>query len=338
MEGDSLQTFKILALETSCDETAAAVVDSSYRVHSSVVSSQIEFHRRFGGVVPEIASRKHVENINFVIEQALEEAQVALKDIDVIAATRGPGLIGALLVGMTAAKALAFVLNKPVVFVDHIEAHIWSNFLDGQNPELPALALVVSGGHTSFYFLNRQKKLKLLGETIDDAVGEAFDKVAKMLDLPYPGGPHIEKVARHASNPPEFPRPMIDSDDLNFSFSGLKTAVLYYLKKHPEASVADVAAGFQQAIIDVLVKKTEKALEKYPVRSVLLAGGVVANRALRESFIKFADEKGITVSFPQFKYCTDNAAMIGARAVDHVIRGEMGDFRTEAYSITRTAV
>lgn len=333
-----MKPFKVLALETSCDETAAAVVDSSYRVLSSVVASQVEFHQRFGGVVPEIASRKHVENINFVIQQALEEAGMGFKDIDAVAATQGPGLIGALLVGMTAAKAIAFALKKPVVFVDHIEAHIWSNFLDGKKPELPALTLVVSGGHTSFYYLSEAKELELLGETIDDAVGEAFDKVAKVLGLPYPGGPHIEEAARKAVSPPEFPRPLAGSDDLNFSFSGLKTAVLYYLKKHPHASAADVAAGFQNAVIDVLVKKTRKALEKYPVKSLLLAGGVVANRTLRERFNEFADKQGIKVGFPQFKYCTDNAAMVGGRAVDLIIQGKTGSFKTEAYSISRTGV
>lgn len=325
----------ILALETSCDETSAAVVDLDKNVLSNVVSSQVEFHREFGGVVPEIAARKHVETINFVVESALKNAGVDLKDIDYFAATRGPGLIGALLIGMTTAKAYAFCLKKPLVFVDHIEAHIWANFLNGNKPPLPAVALVVSGGHTSFYYLNESLELKLLGETIDDAVGEAFDKVAKILNLPYPGGPEIEKAAQKSNNPVEFVRPYIDSGDFNFSFSGIKTAVLYYIRKNPYAKVEDVARGFQEAVIDVLIAKTKQVISTYPVKSLLLAGGVVANRALRSAFSQLSNELGIAVSFPQFEYCTDNAAMIGARAADRIIRGQSDDYSTPAYSTSR---
>jgi N6-L-threonylcarbamoyladenine synthase len=325
----------ILALETSCDETAAAVVDFDKNVLSNVVATQIDFHRRFGGVVPEIASRKHVENINFVVQEALTRAGVNYIDIDVYAATKGPGLIGALLIGMITAKAYAFVLNKPLVFVDHIEAHIWANFLNGQNPKLPALALVVSGGHTSFFWLDKNKNLTLLGETIDDAVGEAFDKVAKILELPYPGGPVIEKLAAKGENPVRFVRPYIDSGDLNFSFSGIKTAVLYYLRKHPEAKKEDISAGFQEAIIEVLTRKTEMAIEKYRPLSILLAGGVIANKAIRAAFSKLGEERGISVSFPQFEYCTDNAAMVGARAADLFLAGQKDGFEEPAYSTQR---
>lgn len=325
----------VLAIETSCDETAASIVDFSLNVLSNVVASQVDYHRKFGGVVPEIASRKHVENINHVVQLALENAGIQFNDVDLIAATRGPGLIGALLIGMTAAKAYAFTLRKPVVFVDHIESHIWANFLNGSKPSLPAVTLVISGGHTSFYYLDAQKKLTLLGETIDDAVGEAFDKVAKILNLPYPGGPEIERKAKESTNPVDFVRPYLDSGDLNFSFSGLKTAVLYYLKKHPEARIEDVAAGFQEAVIDVLIKKTEVAVKKHKVKSVLLAGGVVANKTLRKAFTDFGATMGIEVNFPQFEYCTDNAAMVGARAVEAFLAGQVDDFATPAYSTVR---
>lgn len=325
----------VLAIETSCDETGAAVVDFNYNVLSNIVASQVEYHRKFGGVVPEIASRKHVENINFVVNSALEKAGVSFADIDVFASTKGPGLIGALLIGMATAKSYALVYKKPLVFVDHIEAHIWSNFLDGKKPKLPAITLVVSGGHTSFYLLNENRNLVSIGETIDDAVGEAFDKVAKILNLPYPGGPEIEKIASYSRNPVEFVRPYLDSGDLNFSFSGLKTAVLYYLRKNPDAKKEDVAAGFQNSVIDVLIKKTEQAISKYKVKSVLLAGGVIANRAIRNSFNEFSKRTGIEVSFPQFEYCTDNAAMVGARAVDSFLAGNIGSFSEPAYSTIR---
>jgi len=325
----------ILAVETSCDETAAAVVDFDKNVLSSVVASQVEFHRKFGGVVPEIASRKHVERINFVVEEALEQAGVSFDSIDVYSATKGPGLIGALLIGMVTAKAYAFVFSRPLVFVDHIEAHIWANFLNGKQPPLPAVALVVSGGHTSFYWLDEDKNLTLLGETIDDAVGEAYDKVAKILELPYPGGPEVEKLATRRKNPVEFVRPYLDSGDLNFSFSGIKTAVLYYLRKNPEAAKEDVAAGFQEAVIDVLVKKSEVAIDRYRPLSLLLAGGVIANRAIKEAFLKLAERKGIEVSFPQPEFCTDNAAMVGARAADLFLTGQIDNFETPGYSIQR---
>ncbi|MCX7832215.1 MAG: tRNA (adenosine(37)-N6)-threonylcarbamoyltransferase complex transferase subunit TsaD [Actinobacteria bacterium] len=325
----------VLAIETSCDETAAAVVDFNYNVLSNIVASQVEYHRKFGGVVPEIASRKHVENINFVVDSALEKAGVSFSDIDVFASTKGPGLIGALLVGMATAKSYALVYRKPLIFVDHIEAHIWSNFLDGKKPKLPAITLVVSGGHTSFYLLDENRNLMSIGETIDDAVGEAFDKVAKILNLPYPGGPEIEKIARESKNPVEFVRPYLDSGDLNFSFSGLKTAVLYYLRKNPDAKKEDVAAGFQNSVIDVLVQKTEQAIRKYRANSVLLAGGVIANSAIRNAFIEFSKKEGVEVSFPQFQYCTDNAAMVGARAVDSFLAGKIGSFSEPAYSTVR---
>lgn len=325
----------ILAIETSCDETSAAVVDDQKFVLSNVVASQVEFHRKFGGVVPEIASRKHLENINFVVGEALEKAGLTFKDIDYYAATNGPGLIGALLIGMTTAKSYAFVYDRPLVFVDHVESHIWANFLNGNEPELPAVAYVISGGHTSLYLMNEKKEIEVIGSTLDDAVGEAFDKVAKILGLPYPGGPEIEKLAEKSKNPVSFPRPAIDSPDLNFSFSGLKTAVLYFYRKNPDREISDIARGFQDAVIDVLISKARRALEEMGLKSLIIAGGVIANKALRHAFMRFAEEEGVNLSFPQFEYCTDNAAMIGARAADAILQGQMGNYSTAAYAISR---
>lgn len=327
-----------LAIETSCDETSAAVVDFNYRVLSNVVASQIPFHKEFGGVVPEIASRKHVELLNYIVRRALKESKVNFGNIEFVSATRGPGLIGSLMVGLTAAKGFAFALRKPMVFVDHIESHIWANFLGGKKPELPAVCLVISGGHTNFYRMDKDLKLKLLGATLDDAVGEAFDKVAHVLGLSYPGGPEIEKLAEKSKNPYKFPRPMIDSGDLNVSLSGLKTAVAYFVKKNPDASPEDIAFGFQQAVCDMLIKKLDFALKKYNPQSILIAGGVIANTYLRRKFSQFSDRKKIAMSFPQFEYCTDNAAMVAARAIFRYCAGQRDNFQSEAYSITRTGV
>lgn len=330
----------ILAIETSCDETAAAVVDFERNVHSNVVASQVKFHAEFGGVVPEIAARKHVELINFIVEEALQRSDVKIDDIVAIAATQGPGLIGSLLIGMAAAKTYALTWGKPLVLVDHIEAHIWANFIGCAFPALPAVCLVVSGGHTSLYLLDENLELKLLGETIDDAVGEAFDKVAKVLNLPYPGGPEIEKAALLSQNPIAFPKPMISSKDLNFSLSGLKTAVAYYVKERglDNISVSDVAAGFQNSVGDVLATKLARAVERYAPKSILNAGGVIANKAIRKRIADEACRLGIEVCFPQFEYCTDNAAMIGAIATHLYCTGQRDSFEAEAYSITRTNV
>lgn len=330
----------ILAIETSCDETSASVVDLEKFVLSNVVASQVEFHKIFGGVVPEIASRKHVELLNLVVEKAMKEAGITHKDIAAVAATRGPGLIGALLVGMTAAKVYAYAWRKKLIFVDHIEAHIWANFLNGASWKLPAVCLVVSGGHTSLYYLDEEKNVKLIGETIDDAVGEAYDKVARVLGLPYPGGPAIEKISLESKSPVAFPRPMISSEDLNFSLSGLKTAVAYYVQKKglKNVNVADVACGFQNAIAEVLALKLKRAVIEYKPQSVLTAGGVIANKAIRAKISEELKDLNVPISFPQFEYCTDNAAMVGARAVDLFLAGKEDDFETEAYSITRTGV
>jgi len=330
----------ILAIETSCDETAAAVVGLDRSVRSSVVASQVDLHRRFGGVVPEIASRAHVETVNAVVAQALEDAGVEPEDLAAVAVTQGPGLIGALLVGMTAAKTYAFAWSKPIVYVDHIEAHIWANFVGGEETPLPAVCLVVSGGHTTLYWMDERQQLTVIGETIDDAVGEAYDKVARLLGLPYPGGPHVDRLAHEARTPVRFPVPLAESPGFDFSLSGLKTAVAYHVREHAERGFepADVAAGFQQAVVDMLVLKLKRAIRHFQPRSVLAAGGVIANSAIRAAFTNLSAQLGIPLRFPHFSLCTDNAAMVGMRAVDLFLAGQIGELDAPAYSITRTRV
>ena len=330
------KTTTILSIETSCDETAAAVIrydDTELTVLSSVVSSQIELHAQYGGVVPNLAAREHVRNIIPVIEETLEKAGITRDDIDAIAVTQGPGLIPALLVGVSAAKTLALVWEKPLMGIHHIEGHIYANFIgkmqeDSASSIFPLLALVVSGGHTQLVLMRDHFKYEILGETRDDAAGEAFDKVARILGLPYPGGPAIaERAAHHAGKDggtdPEFrlPRPMLDSDDLDFSFSGLKTAVLYLVKenearKTDEDFINEVAHEFQAAVVDVLVAKTRKAIEEHAPKTVIIAGGVSANEELRNRLRNSIGTGFPDTAFmmPEFRYSLDNAAMIGAAA------------------------
>lgn len=292
MKTDSVN---ILGIETSCDETAAAIVTDGSIVKSSIVASQIKLHEKYGGVVPELASREHVEKIYPVIKEAIEQAQVTKEDIDAIAVANQPGLAMALVVGVTAAKTLSFAWQKPLIAINHLHAHLQSAMLAEQNLVLPAVALVVSGGHTSLFDCESPLELTLLGSTIDDAAGEAFDKVASILRLPYPGGPSIEKAAKNG-NPKAiaFPRSLIAPDSLDFSFSGLKTAVLYHCRGQDmkgqnmadsmsEQEIADIAASFQAAVVDVLVKKTKRAADRIGAKTVLLGGGVAANSALREA-------------------------------------------------------
>jgi N6-L-threonylcarbamoyladenine synthase len=330
----------ILAIETSCDETAAAVVGVDRSVRSSVVASQIDLHARFGGVVPEIASRAHVETVNATVAHALEEAEIEPGDLAAVAVTQGPGLIGALLVGMTAAKTYAFAWNKPIVYVDHIEAHIWANFVDGEEAPLPAVCLVVSGGHTTLYWMDERRQLSVIGETIDDAVGEAYDKVARLLGLPYPGGPHVDRLAQAARNPVRFPVPLAESPGFDFSLSGLKTAVAYYVREYEGRGFepADVAAGFQQAVVDMLVLKLKRAIRHFQPKSVLAAGGVIANSAIRAALTNLSAQVGLPLRFPHLSLCTDNAVMVGVRAADLFLAGQTGSFDAPAYSITRTRV
>ena len=316
----------ILAIESSCDETAAAVVKNGREVLSNVISSQIDLHTLYGGVVPEIASRKHIEKINQVIEQAIVEAGVTFETIDAIAVTYGPGLVGALLVGVSAAKALAFGLKKPLIGVHHIEGHISANFIENKELKPPFVCLVVSGGHSHLVKVKDYGEYEILGRTRDDAAGEAFDKVARAIGLGYPGGPKIDKVSREGN--PEaihFPRAKVGESEYDFSFSGLKSAVLNYLNscqmKGEEINQADVAASFQKAVVDVLVDHSVNAVKKYGFHKFAIAGGVASNSHLREALKKECDKNGIDFYHPSPIYCTDNAAMIGVAAYYEYIKG-----------------
>ena len=317
--------IKILAIESSCDETAAAVVVNGRDVRSNVISSQIALHTLYGGVVPEIASRKHIEKINQVIEQALSDASVTLDDIDAIGVTYGPGLVGALLVGVAEAKAISYAKNIPLVGVHHIEGHISANYIENKELEPPFLCLVVSGGHTHLVKVLDYGKYEILGRTRDDAAGEAFDKVARAIGLGYPGGPKIEKVS-HEGNPHamEFPRAKIGPYD--FSFSGLKSAVLNYINgcnmKGIEVVQADVAASFQKAVTDVLVGNAMKAIDEFKMDKFAIAGGVASNGTLREAMREACEKKGVKFYHPSPIFCTDNAAMIGAAAYYDFLAGK----------------
>ncbi|MFJ7941931.1 tRNA (adenosine(37)-N6)-threonylcarbamoyltransferase complex transferase subunit TsaD [Peribacillus sp. NPDC096622] len=304
----------ILGIETSCDETAAAVIKNGTEILSNVVASQIESHKRFGGVVPEIASRHHVEQITIVLEEALLQAGVTYEDLDAIAVTEGPGLVGALLIGVNAAKAVAFAHGIPIVGTHHIAGHIYANRLI-QEIEYPALSLVVSGGHTELVLLEEPGSFKVIGETRDDAAGEAYDKVARTLGLPYPGGPHIDRLAQIGSPSLKLPRAWLDGS-YDFSFSGLKSAVINTLhnaeQRGEKIEPKDLAASFQASVIEVLVMKTVKAAKEYNVKQVLLAGGVAANKGLREALAEAFKDLPMDISIPPLYLCTDNAAMIGA--------------------------
>jgi N6-L-threonylcarbamoyladenine synthase len=304
----------VLGIETSCDETAAALVMGGNDVISSVVSSQIEIHADFGGVVPEIASRAHLEALNPVIARAIVEAGVEERRIDAIACTYGPGLIGALLIGVSAAKALALAWEKPFVAVNHLEAHLYSAFLEDPTLEFPLVVLLVSGGHTMLVEMQDHGRYHMLGQTIDDAAGEAFDKVARFLELGYPGGPAIDAAALNGDpDYVRFPRAMRDDpDNLDFSFSGLKTAVVNYVRKHPDVSSADVAASFQAAVVDVLVTKTRRAAQRVGAKGIVLGGGVAANSLLREELLGACAKDDVRGFLPSRDMCTDNAAMIAA--------------------------
>lgn len=311
--------MKILAIESSCDETAAAVVEDGRQVLSNVISSQIDLHRLYGGVVPEIASRKHIERINQVIQQALDDADIKLEDIDAVGVTYGPGLVGALLVGVAEAKAISYARGLPLVGVHHIEGHISANYIEHPELEPPFLCLVVSGGHTQLAIVEDYGKLRILGSTRDDAAGEAFDKVARAIGLPYPGGPEIDKLAREG-NPQAitFPRARIDGAPYDFSFSGVKSAVLNYLNHHKmqgkEIEKADLAASFQQSVVSVLTDHTMRAAEEFHMDRVAVAGGVAANQCLRKAMKQACEKRELTLYYPSPVYCTDNAAMIGVAA------------------------
>ncbi|MCI8980074.1 MAG: tRNA (adenosine(37)-N6)-threonylcarbamoyltransferase complex transferase subunit TsaD [Clostridia bacterium] len=310
-----MKDILILGIESSCDETAAAVVKNGREVLSNVINTQIALHKKFGGVVPEVASRRHIETIDAVIDEALSEANVTFNDIDAIAVTYGPGLVGALLVGVSTAKALAFALDKPLVAVHHIKGHIMANFVSHKNLEPPFICLVASGGHSHIVAVEDYTKLEIMGRTRDDAAGEAFDKIARVLGLGYPGGPLIDKLAKEG-NPDavQFPRVRMDNDSLDFSFSGVKTAVINYLHKleqnGEEYNKADIAASFQNAVTDVLCEHTLEAALRRGSKTIALAGGVASNSALREKMTRTAEKQRIKVVYPEPVLCTDNAVMI----------------------------
>ncbi len=302
----------VLGIETSCDETAAAVVVGGHIVRSSVVSSQVDIHARFGGVVPEIASRAHVDLLTPVIAESLVKSGVDGPDLQAVAATVGPGLVGSLLVGVSTAKALALVWDVPFVAVNHLEAHLYAALVEDPSLELPLVVLLVSGGHTMLIEMEGHGRYRLLGSTIDDAAGEAFDKVGRYLGLGYPGGPAIDRIAMEGDpHAIAFPRAMYH-DGLDFSFSGLKTAVVNHVRKHPDVATADVAASFQEAVVDVLVTKARRAAQQVGAKGLVLGGGVAANSSLRERFLSACVEDGIRGFLPSRAMCTDNAAMVAA--------------------------
>ncbi|AOM84116.1 tRNA (adenosine(37)-N6)-threonylcarbamoyltransferase complex transferase subunit TsaD [Salisediminibacterium beveridgei] len=307
----------ILAIETSCDETAAAVIEGGRVIRSNVVASQVESHKRFGGVVPEIASRHHVDQITVIIEEAVEQAGIRLEDLDAVAVTEGPGLIGALLVGVNAAKALAFTLDIPLIGVHHIAGHLYANHLV-EPLTFPLVALVVSGGHTELIHMEADGRYEVMGETRDDAVGEAYDKVARTLGLPYPGGPHIDRLAHEGEETLTLPRSWLEAGSFDFSFSGLKSAVINTLhnarQRDEKIPVENLAASFQASVIDVLVDKTIRAVKEKQVNHLIVAGGVAANKGLRAALKDACGREGIQLTIPPLHLCTDNAAMIGAAA------------------------
>jgi N6-L-threonylcarbamoyladenine synthase len=316
-----------LGIETSCDETAVAVVEDGFRIRSNLIASQVDLHERFGGVVPEVAARAHVEALNPLMQESLDAAGIGFGDLAGVAVTVGPGLVGALLTGMAAAKAVALATGADLIGVNHLEGHIWANFLEHGPPDPPYVALVVSGGHTMIVHMPGAHRHEVLGQTLDDAAGEAFDKVARLIGLGFPGGPALDRLARDGDpGAIRFPRAMEDSGDFSFSMSGLKTAVLRYVKTERaegrDLNPADVAASFQEAIVDVQVKKTVEAATKLGVPTILLGGGVVANTRLRERMLAAGEAAGLRVRFPPLDLCTDNAAMIACVGAARLALGE----------------
>ncbi len=307
----------ILGIETSCDETAAAVVEDGKKILSNIISSQIEIHREYGGVVPEIASRHHIKNITNIIEEALNASGKKLEEMDYIAVTYAPGLIGALLVGISVAKGMSYSSNIPLVPVHHLKGHIYSNFIEN-DIELPAVCLIVSGGHTNIVYMKEDHSFEAMGQTLDDAVGESYDKIARVMGIGYPGGPVIDKLSKIGDSKfLKIPKPQVEGE-FDFSFSGIKTSVINFINKskmkNEEFKVEDLAASFQTGVVDMLVGKTIKAAEKKGAKSIIIAGGVAANSLLREKMENSAAQKGIKVYYPALKYCTDNGAMIGVAA------------------------
>lgn len=330
-----MEDVLILGIESSCDETAAAVVKNGREVLSNVINSQIDIHKRYGGVVPEIASRCHIEAVNTVIDEALEKAGVTFSDIDAIAVTYGPGLVGALLVGVSAAKALSYALKKPLVNVHHIKGHICSNYVAHHDLKPPFVCLVASGGHSHIVYAKDFLEYEIMGMTRDDAAGEAFDKIARVLGLGYPGGPKIDALAKEGDpHSVEFPRVKMAEDSLDFSFSGVKTAVINHIhkldQKGEEYNKADIAASFQEAVCDALVSHTIEAAKRKNLKTIVIAGGVASNSALREKMTTEAQKRGIDVLYPPPVLCTDNAVMIASAGYYEYISGVRADMRLNA--------
>lgn len=341
---NELESCYILAVETSCDETSVAVVKDGKEVLSNLIASQVETHKAFGGVVPEVASRKHVENITLMLEEAVRKAGIGLNDLSAIAVTQGPGLVGALLVGVVAATSLSLALNKPLIGTHHIAGHIYANRLVA-DLEYPCMALVVSGGHTELVYMKSEGNFEVIGRTRDDAVGEAYDKVARAIGFPYPGGPHVDRLALEAEEAVDLPRVWLESDSYDFSFSGLKSAVLNVVNQRKMRGEpileSAIARGFQESVVEVLVTKAIRAVRAYEAKQLLLCGGVAANRGLRKELERQCREEGIELIIPPFEYCTDNAAMIGAAAYLKWKNGQfvgldlkaMPQFSLEAWSV-----
>ncbi|MFA5527318.1 MAG: tRNA (adenosine(37)-N6)-threonylcarbamoyltransferase complex transferase subunit TsaD [Peptostreptococcales bacterium] len=326
----------ILAIESSCDETAVSISKNGRDILSNIIATQIKIHEEFGGVVPEIASRHHLDNINHVIDEALKEAELEFHDLDAIAVTYGPGLVGALLVGLSTAKALSYALHIPLIGVHHIEGHICANYIAHKELKPPFLGLILSGGHTHIIDVLDYQKYDVLGKTRDDAVGEAYDKVARVLGLGYPGGPKIDEIAKKGKGDAiAFPRVSLEKGSLDFSFSGIKTAVLNYVNSQKQKNIPicieDIAASFQKAVVDVIVQKTIHAAQKAKREIIVVAGGVAANSLIRETLKRRAEEEGMKVYYPPIDLCTDNAAMIGCRAYYDYIEGKSHDLSLDAY-------
>ncbi len=317
-----------LGIETSCDETSAAIVVNGRKVLSNIINSQIDIHTIYGGVVPEIASRCHVEVINQVVKEALKQANVTYNDIDVVCATYGPGLVGALLVGLSYAKSLSYAIQKPLVGVNHIEGHIAANYLTYEELKPPFLCLIISGGHTHLVKVNDYTKFEIIGKTKDDAIGEAYDKVARVVGLGYPGGPKIDKLAYEGT--PNINLPKSNVEGLNFSFSGIKTAVINLNHNKPDINKADLCASFEKVTTEMLLENIIKAIDETQIKNIVLAGGVAANSYIRREFEKFAQDKKVKIFFPEMKLCTDNAAMIASAGYYNYVEGKIASLNLNA--------
>jgi N6-L-threonylcarbamoyladenine synthase len=327
----------ILGIETSCDDTCASVVKNGTAILSNIVSSQAELHSKYGGIVPEIASRKHVEVIDMVLKEAMETACTGFDKIDAVSVTNRPGLIGSLLAGVGAAKAISYSRKIPIIAINHLEAHLYSNMIENPSISSNFIGLIVSGGHTSLYHVDSERNIKEIGHTLDDAAGEAYDKVARYLGLGYPGGPVIDRLSRKRNlNLIDLPKPMIDSGDFNFSFSGLKTSLIYRTKKDKKfllkENIPSLAAGFQRSVVEVLISKTIRAAKEYEVENVLVSGGVAANSELRKEFLKKGRENNLKIYFPPLYLCMDNAAMVACLGFYRFMEGRFDNLNVDVYS------